>query len=55
MLMRVRHLALLLFELLALARFNRLYWPLILVLLFCAIGATIVLGQTAAPFIYTLF
>jgi hypothetical protein len=53
--MRVRHFGRLLLELVAYSVMNRVWWPVPLVLFLLAIGVVVIVGQTAAPFIYTLF
>ncbi len=53
--MRLRHFGRLFVELVAYSLVNRVWWPVPLVLFLLALGAFIVIGQTAAPFIYTLF
>ena len=52
---RVRHLGGLLGELASYSLVNRVWWPLPFVSLLLALGAVVVVGQSAAPFIYTLF
>ncbi len=53
--MRVRHLGRLFLELCAYSVVNRVWWPVPLVLLLLTLGLVVVIGQSAAPFIYTLF
>jgi hypothetical protein len=53
--LRLRHLALLLYELTALAWVNRAIGPLLVAAFLLASALIIVVGNTAAPFIYTLF
>lgn len=53
--MRLRHLGRLFKELTVFSVVNRVWWPLPLVLLLMALGLVVAIGQTAAPFIYTLF
>jgi hypothetical protein len=53
--MRLRHLGRLFLELTAYSVVNRVWWPVPLVLLLLALGLVVFIGQTAAPFIYTLF
>jgi len=53
--MRVRHFGRLLLELVAYSVMNRVWWPVPLVLFLLTIGVVVIVGQTAAPFIYTLF
>jgi len=52
---RLRHLGRLFLELTAYSVINRVWWPVPLVLLLLVVGVVVVIGQTAAPFIYTLF
>lgn len=51
----LRHLLLLLRELLAFARQERVYWMVPLVLVLLAIAALVVTSQAATPFLYALF
>jgi hypothetical protein len=53
--MRIRHLGRLFLELCAYSVMNRVWWPVPLVLVLLVLGAVVIVGQTAAPFIYTLF
>ena len=53
--MRARHLAQLLWDLYLNAQLNRSWWLFGLMALLFAIAAFVVMGQTAAPFIYTIF
>lgn len=53
--MRLRHIGRLFLELFAYSLINRVWWPIPLVLLLLSVGLIAVIGQTAAPFIYTLF
>jgi len=52
---RVRHALRLLSDLLLFAVVNRALWPLLLVTLLLVIAVVVVVGQTAAPLVYTLF
>ena len=51
----IRHLFLLLREFVQFAWHNKAWWIVPIVLLFLLLGALVFVGQTAAPFIYTLF
>jgi hypothetical protein len=53
--MRLRHLGRLFLELCAYSVMNRVWWPVPLVLVLLGLGAVVIVGQSAAPFIYTLF
>ncbi len=53
--MRLRHAARLFLELVAYSIVNRVWWPVPLVMLLMAVGLVVVIGTTAAPYIYTLF
>lgn len=55
MLLRLKHLALLLRDLVGNAVANRQFLPLAIVLLLLVLGLVVVSGQAAAPFIYTIF
>ena len=53
--MRLRHLGRLFKELTVFSVVNRVWWPLPLVLLLMVMALLVAIGQTAVPFIYTLF
>ena len=51
----IRHLVLLLKEFGLFAWHNKAWWIVPIVLLFLLLGALVFVGQSAAPFIYTMF
>lgn len=51
----IKHLFSLLGEVFQFAWKNKVWWIVPVVLVFLGIGLLIVVGETAAPFIYTLF
>lgn len=53
--LRLRHLVWLLYELTALAYLNRTIGPLFIAVLLLVSALMVVVGNTAAPFIYALF
>ena len=53
--MRLRHIGRLFLELFTYSVVNKVWWPIPLVILLLMVGLVAVIGQTAAPFIYTLF
>ncbi len=53
--LRLRHLALLLRDLVGNAVANRQFVPLMIVFVLLLMGLVVVSGQAAAPFIYTIF
>ena len=51
----IKHLLSLLREMFQFAWKNKVWWIIPVVLVFLGIGLLIVVGETSAPFIYTLF
>lgn len=52
---RMRHVKILLGEVLGFARAHRAYWLIPLILLLLLAGVLVFVGQGATPFLYTLF
>lgn len=51
----IKHFLSLLKEIFQFARTNKAWWIIPVVMVFLGIGLLIVVGETSAPFIYTLF